>query len=263
MRPTTSLAATLLVAVVCAVPASAQDFHWTGRLAAGKRLEIKGVNGSIRAMPGTGDQIDVTARKTARRSDPQEVEIRVVPFEDGVAICAVYPTPRRARHENSCEPGDDWNSSTDNNDVTVDFIIKLPAGIVFDGRTVNGDVDADNLGADASVSTVNGSVNVSAAGHVEASTVNGTIRASMGRADWTGEAQFSTVNGGITLTLPDGVSAEVRAETVNGDLETDFPLTVSGRFGPRRMRGTIGNGGGDRSLELTTVNGSIRIRKAT
>ena len=263
MRPTTSLAATLLVAVVCAVPASAQDFHWTGRLAAGKRLEIKGVNGSIRAMPGSGDQIDVTARKTARRSDPQEVEIRVVPFEDGVAICAVYPTPRRARHENSCEPGDDWNSSTDNNDVTVDFIIKLPAGIVFDGRTVNGDVDADNLGADASVSTVNGSVNVSAAGHVEASTVNGTIRASMGRADWTGEAQFSTVNGGITLTLPDGVSAEVRAETVNGDLETDFPLTVSGRFGPRRMRGTIGNGGGDRSLELTTVNGSIRIRKAT
>jgi hypothetical protein len=263
MRPTTCLAATLFVALVCAVPASAQDFHWTGRLAAGKRLEIKGVNGSIRAMPGTGDQIDVTARKTARRSDPEEVEIKVVPFGDGVAICAVYPTPRRARHENSCEPGDDWESSTDNNDVTVDFIIKLPAGIVFDGRTVNGDVDADNLGADASVSTVNGSVNVSAAGHVEASTVNGTIRASMGRADWTGEAQFSTVNGGITLTLPDGVSAEVRAETVNGDLETDFPLTVSGRFGPRRMRGTIGNGGGDRSLELTTVNGSIRIRKAT
>lgn len=263
MRPTTSLAATLFVALVCAVPASAQDFHWTGRLAAGKRLEIKGVNGSIRAMPGTGDQIDVTARKTARRSDPEEVEIRVVPFEDGVAICAVYPTPRRARHENSCEPGDEWNSSTDNNDVTVDFTIKLPAGIVFDGRTVNGDVNADNLGADASVSTVNGSVNVSAAGHVEASTVNGSIRASMGRADWTGEAQFSTVNGGITLTLPDGVSTEVRAETVNGDLETDFPLTVSGRFGPRRMRGTIGNGGGDRSLELTTVNGNIRIRKAT
>jgi len=262
MRPSTSLAATLFVALVCAVPASAQEFHWTGRLAAGKRLEIRGTNGSIRAMPTTGDQIDVTARKSARRSDPDEVEIKVVPFEDGVVICAVYPTPRRARHENSCEPGDGGHSETDNNDVEVDFTIKLPAGIAFDGSTVNGDVDADGLGADAWASTVNGSVNVSAAGHVEASTVNGSIRASMGRADWTGDASFTTVNGGITLTLPAGVSTEVRASTVNGDLETDFPLTVVGKWGPRRMRGTIG-GGGSRTLELTTVNGNIQIRKAT
>jgi DUF4097 and DUF4098 domain-containing protein YvlB len=213
-------------------------------------------------MPTTGDQIDVTARKSARRSDPDEVEIKVVPFEDGVVICAVYPTPRRARHENTCEPGDDGHSETDNNDVEVDFTIKLPAGIAFDGSTVNGDVDADGLGADAWASTVNGSVNVSAAGHVEASTVNGSIRASMGRADWTGDASFTTVNGGITLTLPAGVSTEVRASTVNGDLETDFPLTVVGKWGPRRMRGTIG-GGGSRTLELTTVNGNIQIRKAT
>src|SRR5215472_14338800 len=119
-----------------AASVSAQDFHWTGHLAAGKRLEIKGVNGSIRATATTGDQIDVSARKTAHRSDPAEVEIKVVPFEDGVAICAVYPTPSRARHENSCEPGNDWSSSTENNDVQVDFTIKLPAGIDFVGRTV-------------------------------------------------------------------------------------------------------------------------------
>lgn len=261
MRWPTRLLLLLVAAPLLATPAFAQDFHWNGRLAAGKRLEIRGVNGSIRALAATGDEIDVTARKTARRSDPDEVEIKVVPSDEGVTICAVYPTPRRARHENRCEPGDDWSSSTDNNDVTVDFTIKLPAGIVFDGRTVNGDVEAQGLGADASVSTVNGSVDVSAAGHVEATTVNGSIRASMGRADWSGDAEFTTVNGGITLTLPDGVSTEVRAETVNGDLETDFPLTVTGRFGPRHMRGTIG-GGGNRTLELSTVNGSIRIRKA-
>lgn len=261
MRLTTTLAVIGLAALIGAVPAAAQDFHWTGRLAAGKRLEVRGVNGSIRAMAAAGNEIDVTARKTARRSDPDDVEIKVVPFEDGVLICALYPTPRRARQENSCEPGSN-HSSTEDNDVTVDFTIKLPAGIGFDGSTVNGDVDADGMGADASVSTVNGSVNVSAAGHVEASTVNGSIRASMGRADWTGEASFTTVNGGIILTLPAGVSTEVRASTVNGDLETDFPLTIMGKWGPRRMRGTIG-GGGDRTLELTTVNGNIQIRKAS
>lgn len=249
------------LAALCAGPVAAQDFHWSGHLASGQRLEIKGVNGSIRAMATSGDQIDVSARKTAHRSDPDEVEIKVVPFEDGVAICAVYPTPRRARRENACEPGDSWSSSTENNDVEVDFTIKLPAGIEFDGRTVNGDVEAASLGADADVSTVNGSVDVSAAGHVEASTVNGSIRAAMGKADWSSVAKFSTVNGGITVTLPPDLSTDVRAETVNGELDTDFPLTVTGKFGPRHMRGTIGNGG--RSLELSTVNGSIRLKKAT
>jgi Toastrack DUF4097 len=251
----------LTAALSFAVPAAAQDFHWTGHLAAGKRLEIKGVNGSIRAMAASGSEIDVTARKTARRSDPDEVRIQVVPFEDGVTICAVYPTPSRARRENSCEPGDGWHSNTNDNDVTVDFTIRLPAGIVFNGETVNGDVDGEDLGADADVSTVNGSIDVSAAGVVEARTVNGSIRARMGRADWTSAASFKTVNGGITLTLPDNLNAEVSAETVNGDLETEFPLTVTGRFGPRHMRGTIGSGG--RRLELSTVNGSIHLRKST
>lgn len=260
MRTTASAILAVLVGVLVAAPAAAQDFHWNGRLAAGKRLEIKGVNGAIRAMAATGDEIDVTARKTSRRSDPDEVKIEVVPFADGITICAVYPTSRHARHENSCEPGDSWSSSSENNDVTVDFTIKLPAGIVFSGQTVNGDVDADGLGADALVSTVNGSIDVSAAGHVEATTVNGSIRAAMGRADWSSEAEFSTVNGGITLTLPENLSADVTAETVNGDLETDFPLTVTGKFGPRHMRGTIGTGG--RLLKLSTVNGSIHLRKA-
>jgi hypothetical protein len=260
MRATVFLIPATFAAALVAAPAAAQDFHWTGHLAAGKRLEIKGVNGSIRAMAATGDEIDVSARKTSRRSDPDEVKIEVVPSDEGVTICAVYPTGRHARYENSCEPGNDWHSSTDNNDVNVDFTIRLPAGIVFSGQTVNGDVEAEHLGSDAEVSTVNGSIDVSAAGHVEARTVNGSIRAAMGRADWQSEAEFTTVNGGITLTLPDDLSAEVRAETVNGDLETDFPLTVTGRFGPRHMRGTIGHGG--RQLRLTTVNGSIRLRKA-
>jgi hypothetical protein len=36
---------------------------------------------------------------------------------------------------------------------------------------------------------------------------------------------------------------------------------VIGRLGPRRLNGTIGSGG--RRLELSTVNGSIRLRRNT
>jgi hypothetical protein len=254
---TTTLAALALFAG----PAAAQDFHWTGALGPGKRLEIKGVNGSIRATLASGGEATVDARKSARRSDPDEVKIIAVPFDGGVTICAVYPTGRHARTENSCEPGDRWHSSTDDNDVTVDFTVRVPAGVVFHGETVNGDVDAQGLKGDAEARTVNGSVDVSTSGLAEASTVNGSIRAAMGRADWTSEMEFSTVNGGITITLPPGVSTNVEARTVNGDMESDFPLTITGKFGPRRLRGTIGDGG--RDLSLQTVNGSIRILKGS
>jgi hypothetical protein len=259
--PNRTLAVSLAALTVLATPLLAQDFHWAGALAAGKRLEVKGVNGSIRATLASGTEAVVDARKTARRSDPDEVKIVAVPFDGGVTICAVYPTGRHARRENSCEPGESWHSSTDDNDVTVDFTVRVPAGVVFNGETVNGDVDAQGLKSDTQVRTVNGSIDVSTTGLAEGSTVNGSIRAAMGRADWTDEMRFSTVNGGITLTLPADVSTEVRAQTVNGEMESDFPLTVTGKFGPRRLRGTIGNGG--RELELETVNGSIRLRKAT
>ena len=65
----------------------------------------------------------------------------------------------------------------------------------------------------------------------------------------------------MTVTLPGSVNADVEARTVNGEIETDFPLTVTGRFGPRRLNGKIGNGG--RTLSLGTVNGAIRIRRAS
>ena len=91
--------------VALAAPLAAQDFSWTGRLAAGKELEIKGVNGWVRAEAASADQIEVTARKRGRDDDPADVKVEVVEHPGGVTICAVYPTPSRSRHENSCEPG--------------------------------------------------------------------------------------------------------------------------------------------------------------
>jgi DUF4097 and DUF4098 domain-containing protein YvlB len=253
------MAAFLCVATLAV--AAGQDFNWHGRIAAGKRLEVKGVNGDVRATFTNGAEAVVNATKHARRSDPDEVEIKVVESDQGITICAVYPTPRRARQENTCEPGDRWHSSTDNNDVVVDFEVQVPAGIEFNGQTVNGEMSAEGLKGDVRASSVNGSVRVSTTGLAEASTVNGSVYAEMGRANWTNDLEFSTVNGGITLVLPAKLDTDVRANTVNGDIETDWPLTITGRFSNRRLHGTIGAGG--RGLTLSTVNGEIRLKKGT
>jgi hypothetical protein len=236
----------------------AQDWHWAGSLAAGKTIEVKGVNGEVRATRAAGARVEVTASKVAgRKGDPEEVTIEVVEHDDGVTICAVYPSHREP---NECRPGSGGRMNTRDNDTQVHFTVQVPPGVDFVGKTVNGDVEALGLGSNARVGTVNGDVEVSTSGLAEASTVNGSVRAEVGRADWTGELEFHTVNGSITVALPSSIAAEVTAKTVNGGIESDFPLTIRGRFGPREMRGTIGGGG--RQLSLETVNGSIRLRSS-
>jgi len=245
--------------VTTAAPAQDGEFRWTGRLAAGQTLEIRGINGEVRVEAATGGEAEVLATKTGRRSDPADVEIAVVPHDGGVTICAVYP-PVNGR-ENECRPGGGGRNNTRDNDVKVEWMVRLPAGVNLGAHSVNGDVTVRDVSGEVHASTVNGDVDVSTRGVAEASTVNGEIRASLGKADWTGTMSFTTVNGGITLEVPGDLDAMIEAKTVNGSIETDFPITVQGRFGSRTLRGTIGAGG--RDLELETVNGSIRLRKTS
>lgn len=251
---------TLLGLLVSAGPVAAQDFRWDGAIGNGKTLEVRGINGRIEASRATSAKAEVTATKRARKSDPDEVEIKVVEHAGGVTICALYPA-RRASRSNDCEPGGGHGHDIRDNDVEVNFSVRVPAGVNFIAATVNGDARAIDMPADADISTVNGDVDVSAAGHAEGTTVNGSIEATMGQANWTGDLDFTTVNGGITVTLPANLDADIEATTVNGSVDSDFPITVQGRMKPRELRGRIGKGG--RELELTTVNGSIRLRKGS
>jgi hypothetical protein len=237
---------------------SASDFRWHGFVAVGSAIEIKGINGDVRAQPGTGSEVEVVALRKGRRSDPDEVRLEVVEHGGGTTICAVYPA-RDGDRPNECKPGNDGRMNVQNNDVTVAFTVRVPPGVRFDGRTVNGDVDADSLAGPLSLHTVNGSVTFSTSAYGDAATVNGSIKGAMGATDWAKDLDFTTVNGSITLDLPVNLSTDVRARTVNGEISTDFPMTITGRINPRRLDGTIGAGG--RTLQLDTVNGSVRLRR--
>ena len=75
-----------------------------------------------------------------------------------------------------------------------------------------------------------------------------------------GDLEFSTVNGSITVELPERLDADLRMTTVNGTLSSrDYPLTVTGRFSPQNLRATIGKGG--TRLSFSTVNGNVELRK--
>lgn len=249
----------LALAVSHQAQSSSDEFRWSGRIAAGRTVEIRGINGDVSAEPSLGGEVEVVAVKKAERSNVREVEVRVVEHAGGVTICAVYPSPDAGR-PNECRP-DGGNNSVHDNDVQVNFRVRVPQGVHFQGRTVNGNVETGALGGDVDAKTVNGSIKIAAAGVARAKTVNGSITASLGNANWNGALDFKTVNGEIEVGLPSSASADVRAETLNGAISTDFPLTVQEKFRRKEMHGTIGGGG--RQLSLKTVNGSIRLRRAS
>jgi DUF4097 and DUF4098 domain-containing protein YvlB len=255
------LAVMLLAGAGSAAAQGTQDFRWSGAVPAGQWVEVKGVNGDVRAEPARGSEVEVTAvRRAGERGRVEDVRIETVRHDGGITFCAIYPS-RRGQPENRCTPGERWSTNTENNDATVEFVVRVPRGVHFRGQTVNGEVQAERMPANALVSTVNGGVRVSAAGVVEATTVNGAIEATTGSANPGRDLDFRTVNGDIELRVPADFRARVRAKLLNGSVSSDFPLNITrGRYVGARAEGEIGTGG--RALGLETVNGSIRIRRA-
>jgi hypothetical protein len=255
---------------------SAQTFEWRGPIAAGATLEVKGVNGPVRAVRGSGSSAVIRATRTGRRNDPNEVEIVVLEHSRGVTVCAVYPSNRMQRNE--CRPGREGSIGARNNDVQVSFTVEVPAHAALVARTTNGAVTAEDLGGAveghttngeiridggtrAVARTTNGSVTIRTGGTAEASTTNGNINAQLSRLTGETPMSFSTTNGSITLTIPDGASATVDASTTNGRIHSDFPVTVHGTMSRSRLSGAIGNGGD--TLHLRTTNGGIRLQRAS
>lgn len=244
---------------------SERDFTWEGRITGGRWLYVRNLNGSIRVERASGDRAEVTAVKRWRRGNPEDVRIesRRLGGEDGDAIiCAFWS------EDSSCDEdgyrtrnnhGDNWRGR--DNDTSVEFTVRLPAGVRLGVSTVNGRVSVAGATSEVRASTVNGGVDaVSSGGPVNASTVNGDIDVRM-RELGTGDLEYSTVNGSIEIEVPANLDADIDMRTVNGSLSADFPITLQGRLNPRRMRATIGKGG--RRLRLETVNGSVEIRKAS
>lgn len=240
-------------------PKVKDEFRWSGAVPRGKTLEIKGINGGIRALAKTDGPAEVVAVRSGRRRPPSEVKIEVVEHEGGVTLCAVYPGGGSSGPY-ECKPGDRTGRlGARNSDVQVDFVVKVPPGVAFAGRTVNGSVETERLPGNVAARTVNGEVSVVADGYVSAETVNGSIDAVMGRTDWKDALALKTVNGSITLTVPANADATLEAKSVNGSITTDVPLTAKSQSSHRQLTGTLGAGG--RQLALSTVNGGIHLRR--
>lgn len=136
--------------------------------------------------------------------------------------------------------------------------------------SISGDVDVRDVeqsdGGDAlSAKSVNQDVSLADCkfGRVDASSVTGDVVWTGGLASG-GRYQFATTNGDIMLVMPANSSFRVSAQAaMRGSISTDFTLRSQGETSFDKIAQAVTGvyGTGSAQLEVTTFNGSIRLRK--
>jgi hypothetical protein len=98
-------------------------------------------------------------------------------------------------------------------------------------------------------------------GEVRSKVIKGNTRIFHGDAEREGAQQFSVVKGNIEATFADGANVDLKAETLDGNIEADegFGLRVVKAPAGRYLAGRIGEGG--EGLFFKVTNGDIRLKK--
>lgn len=238
-----------------------QDFLKTFPLKADGSFSLKNTNGFVHISTWTRDEVEVKAKKIARRreSDLDRVAIEIDASSTAVRVDTIYERFRNLR-------------------VSVNYEVKVPEGCRIElARSTNGDVELAGRFGEVKAGTTNGDIRLeSVRGRADLSTTNGTIRAFdasgainadttngdvvLEMAELSDDIQADTTNGSIRLRLSGDPDARLVARTTNGSIRTDIPITIEGTVNSRRrLEGKLGKGGPAISLE--TTNGSITISR--
>jgi len=250
-------------------------WRWDGKVDAGHWMSVFNINGSVDFLPSTDNMVHLVAEKRSNGRELDDIHYEVVQQGGNVTICAIWNNNAR------CEDGDVSqirHRGNDENHTNVKFTVRVPRSIKVGAHSVNGGVSVREVGAEVRANTVNGGVVVrntngpvragtvnggvdvnTSAGPVSAETVNGNVDARMATLQGDEDMDFKTVNGSVSIYVPARFDARFRFDTVHGGIDSDFPLTISGKWGPRHASGTIGSGG--RDIHASSVNGSIELRK--
>ncbi|HVT44176.1 MAG TPA: DUF4097 family beta strand repeat-containing protein [Thermoanaerobaculia bacterium] len=145
------------------------------------------------------------------------------------------------------------------NTARVDYDLIVPPRMNLNVTNVNGRIQISGVDGRTVVRSVNGAIDVMLrGGELTARTVNGRVRAEF--AEEFRGARLKTVNGSIVVSLPADSSFTFDVSQVNGSFKSNIPLEVTSSRGSGSRAGGAINGG-EFPLELTTVNGSVRVER--
>jgi hypothetical protein len=146
---------------------------------------------------------------------------------------------------------------------SVSYEIFVPQSTDLNMMSFNGGINLSDVRGRIEFDAKNGGVRLTrVAGDVSGRTLNGGIQVELTGQTWEGgKLEASTTNGGVTIAMPENYSAHIQAGTVNGAIDSEFPvsLTVQGRIRPTNLDFNLGSGGP--LIRVSTTNGGVKLRR--
>ncbi|MEO8031626.1 MAG: DUF4097 family beta strand repeat-containing protein [Gemmatimonadota bacterium] len=209
-----------------------------------------GANGGVEVQGWDRDSVAITLRiqsGAAAVDEARRMAAEVSVLASGTRVKVEGPSS--GRHQT-------WS---------VDIVVMVPRTSGLSIATTNGSIDVRSVVSLMDLRTVNGSIGLAdVGGDVRARCTNGALSVSLTGVGWEGKRlDAETVNGSVTLALPDSYNAELETGTVNGETNLQVPLQVTTRgrsWASDRFRTTLGTGGAH--LRVVTTNGSTTIGRA-
>lgn len=248
-------------------PASQTDKETrTFAIGANGVFDIENISGDIRIVPGSGRELTIEMSRRSRgrteadaRNGLARVRVETTHRGDRATARTVYPNERQSSYS-----------------VTVDYVIRAPAGTRITAKTISGDVIVGAITGELSIHTTSGDVEVTGATQlVSAKTVSGDI--TLRDCGTSGLMDAGTMTGDVTATnvsarrlnlstIAGDVSAvgtrsgDVKLHTISGDVRFDGPLEARGRYDFTSQSGTVRLALDERigfTLDAGTFNGAV------
>lgn len=159
----------------------------------------------------------------------------------------------------------------------VNVVARIPRRADLELSTTNdGEIIVRNVSGTLNLDNTNGPITASGiSGAVIAESVNDVIDVSFDSVDESGAMSFETINGDVTVRLPEGAGAELHIDSAKGEITSDFEVDVQPSkpvVERRNDRGGVEvrvesviianvNGGGP-VIRLKSLNGDINIRRS-
>jgi DUF4097 and DUF4098 domain-containing protein YvlB len=275
-------AKTIICCITLVSAAMAADDRKEFKYAVGGGASVNVVNqfGSISLKPSSGNQVVVVA----------------IPHSNKVEADS-------SQSGNRIEVRTHFLEKADENDGQIDYEIQVPNGANVTAQVASGSIRAERLGGDVNLRsdsasleardisnahvhahTVSGPITLAniSGGHVEVGTGSGkvtlnnvsgpsvTVNTTSSSISYDGDFggggayQMSSHSGPIDIALPASASVEVKAESMNGSVQNDFPLQkkTHSDFKPQAGRSFQGfANSGSSSVQLHSFSGTIRVKK--
>ena len=263
---------------LAAAPVGADEWTHQYSVKAKPQVHVKTDDGAVRIETGAAGTVDARVETEGWRIAPGEVTVTESQTGDRVDIEVKTPKGHFSMGHRSVEVLVRVPKESDLDVGTGDGSIKAqPVSGRLNLSTGDGSITADGLQGELRLHTGDGSIRATGlAGRLDADTGDGSmtvggrfdvleLKTGDGSIDATAEAgskvespwSLHSGDGSVTLRVPDGLGAELDAQTGDGSIHLGNPAMVKGSIREHAVRGTLGPGGPP--LKIYTGDGSIRL----